>query len=123
MSVNSFLQLTAGLMVHWLEWIIMRWQILSNQHNMITLNEKMMFTFIIHNASLQCEGDVRNIFYTRVKSMCKALKGNGCESALSLFSSLLLFCSIDFLMSSSTTRLYPYGPQDRASDNFMCCHT
>ena len=31
------------------------------------------------------------------------------------------FCLVGFLTSSSTTRLY--RGQDRASDNFTCCHT
>ena len=35
----------------------------------------------------------------------------------------LFVCLIGFLTSSSPTRFIADGPQDRASDNFMCCHT
>ena len=38
-------------------------------------------------------------------------------------SSSLFGWLVGFLTSSPTPRLYHHGPQDRASDNFTCCHT
>ena len=39
------------------------------------------------------------------------------------FLSWLVGWLVGFLTSSSTTRLYRGRSQDRASDNFTCCHT
>ena len=36
---------------------------------------------------------------------------------------LAYVCFVGFLTPSSTTRVYRGGSQDRASDNFTCCHT
>ena len=79
----------------------------------------------LSNGTVQCdkwvysEEDFQSTLVTDVRTrmihpICKGLD---------MFKLCLFVCLFGFLTSSSTTRLNWGWPQDRASDNFTCCHT